>query len=118
MSSHLKRSKKLRDRAYMKAVQAWEGKKKLVTLTDTGNMLSALTVIDSNESDGTVTIGFSNAEAADIAYFHNVSGAGKGRALRKFLGLTPDQSKELMKEAGLLLLKDQIFIRGLHDALK
>ena len=111
------KTKKARQNAYEKAVAAWQGKGKDVNLTSTGAMLSALSVIAVDEGAGTLTIGFNTSEAANLAYYHNVSGAGAGRVLRKFMGLTDEQRKVIMKKAGLLLMKDQVFIRGLHDEL-
>ena len=45
------------------------------------------------------TIGFTNKEAAEKAYYHNVAGAGKRKAIRKFLGITNDQEKMIVKMA-------------------
>lgn len=60
-----------------------------VNLTLTGNMLSAMQ--PNVNSDGSVEIGFANSEAAELAFYHNISGAGRSRVLRRFLGLQPQQ---------------------------
>ena len=58
-------------------------------LTVLGLMLANLSVVDT--SDNKIVIGFDDPEAARIAYYHNISGAGKSRVLRKFLGLQEKQ---------------------------
>jgi len=59
-----------------------------VNLTMTGNMLRSLVVILAG--DNTIRIGFENEEASQLAYYHNISGAGRGRVLRRFLGISDE----------------------------
>lgn len=60
-----------------------------------GNMLAAIDVI--NYDTYSAEIGFRNKKAAQIAYYLNVSGAGRGRKLWKFFGLTKENIDKLMK---------------------
>ena len=70
-----------------KALREAKGRGLDVDLTDTGQMLRALIPVDFKENE--IKIGFTNAEAAEKAYYHCVAGAGKGKTIRNFLGL-PD----------------------------
>jgi hypothetical protein len=61
-----------------------------VDLQQTGEMLAALTYrVDAPKNS--VTLFFSTKRAERKAYWHNISGAGKSRILRKFMGLQPGQ---------------------------
>ena len=69
------------------------GKVNLSVRGNRGGMMGALQIIKEDESS--VTIGFSSEEAAKLAYYHTVSGAGKSRVIRDFFGITPEQVSEL-----------------------
>ncbi|HVZ41374.1 MAG TPA: hypothetical protein VHI13_18990 [Candidatus Kapabacteria bacterium] len=74
-----------------------------VNLTQRGHMLGALTVVGVSGGDGgpaSVRIGFTRHEEALKALYHNVTGAGKRHVIRRFLGLTPAERKELARMAG------------------
>jgi len=88
-----------------------------VNLTKTGAMRASLSVIEYKEAAKTIVIGFVDQESAQKAYWHNVSGAGKGRVLRKFMGLRPAQEQDLADYAGEQLSKDTVFIAGLFKQL-
>ncbi|MEN6294706.1 MAG: hypothetical protein ABFD61_01090 [Chloroherpetonaceae bacterium] len=62
-----------------------------------GEMLNALTIQIINKDSA--KIAFNNKEAAERAYFLNVSGVGKSRKLWKFFGLTKDNIKIIDDEA-------------------
>ena len=58
-----------------------------------GGMMGALQIIE--ERTNSVVIGFSSEEAAKLAYYHTVSGAGRSRVIRDFFGVTAEQLREL-----------------------
>ena len=89
-------------RAYKEAAYSQDAG--TVNLTVTGGMLGALTVVSIDAAKGSVRIGFNRQDAAELALYHNVLGAGRSRVLHKFLGLTDPELKELAKEAGRGLL--------------
>lgn len=60
----------------------------------TGNLLSSIDIINSDSDSA--EIGFTNRKAAQIAYYLNVSGAGRGRKLWKFFGLTKENIDKLI----------------------
>jgi len=93
----------------------WETEKNNVTLSDTNSMLTALNIIGASNNE--IKIGFRDQEAAKKAFYHNVSGAGKGRTLRRFLGLQPAQIEELEVYAGDLISKDKLLLIGLIKEL-
>lgn len=66
-----------------------------VNLTQTGRMLSGLTVVGTDPSTNTVSIGFTNSEDALKAWYHNKAGAGKSKTIRKFMGLTEAEEAEV-----------------------
>ena len=70
---------------------AWNG---VVDLHDTGEMMRNLSVTGTGASS--VTIGFKTFPAAQKAYWHNVSGAGRSHVIRKFLGISPKDMTELI----------------------
>jgi hypothetical protein len=72
-----------------------------VNMTAEGNMMRSLAVIAVDPATGKIVIGFNREESAEIAYYHNVSGAGKGRRLRKFMGLTPEEQLKVARLAGV-----------------
>lgn len=93
----------------------WETEKNNVTLSDTNSMLTALDTISASNNE--IKIGFRDQEAAKKAFYHNISGAGKGRTLRRFLGLQPAQIEELEVYAGDLISKDKLLLIGLIKEL-
>jgi len=64
-----------------------------VNLHYSGTMMGSLAVI--GEDANSITIGFTTKEAAERAYYHIVSGAGKSKVKRDFLGITKDQLEEV-----------------------
>lgn len=64
-------------------------------LTYTGKMLRGMKVL--RRENDSVTIGWSDPRLAQIAFYLNVSGAGKSRKLWKFLGLRLQQQDALAK---------------------
>lgn len=60
-----------------------------VNLSVTGLMLAALDVV--GVSDNQIVIGFDDPEQAQKAYWHTISGAGRSRVLRQFMGLSREQ---------------------------
>lgn len=97
---------------YSEAYEAWKRDRypqgERVNLTLTGNMLSALTHVPGEANQ--VVVGFSNSQAAELAYYHNISGAGRGRVLRRFLGLRDDQLEDSVL---IKLIKNAIIINDL-----
>jgi len=57
-------------------------------------MLASIDIINSDLFSA--DIGFNNKKAAQIAYYLNVSGAGRGRKLWKFFGLTKNNIDRLL----------------------
>jgi hypothetical protein len=80
-------------KAYKEAVAPYS-KDKFLTLS--GKMLRNLNVLTA--ADNSVIVGFSDPELAQRAYWLNVSGAGRGRKLWKFLGIRKQQEVELAAE--------------------
>lgn len=68
-----------------------------VTLTDTGEMLSALSVLDTKTDS--VKIGFNTKRSAELAFYHNVSGSGKKKVKREFFALSDKQIQKLKNNA-------------------
>lgn len=66
-----------------------------VTLNWSGQMLSALNVIEVNEAERSVTIRFRNQRAGEIAGFHH-AGAGKNKVKRIFVGLSERELQEMV----------------------
>lgn len=59
----------------------------------TGNMLASMDVI--NATNQFAELGFRDKKSAKIAYYLNVTGAGRGRKLWKFFGLTKENQEKL-----------------------
>jgi hypothetical protein len=59
-----------------------------------GDMLRAMAV--TQVSEDAVTLGFTDPEQAQKAFWLNVSGAGKSRKLWRFFGLRPEQQQALL----------------------
>jgi len=78
-----------------------------VNLTAKGTMLQALNTVKAMDNE--ITIGFDDEEQARIAYYHNISGAGRGRVIRKFLGLREEQYSD---NKLLRLLGDALIVTG------
>ena len=68
-------------------------------LTFSGKMLRNLKIIKTENNQ--VIIGFTDPIQAKKAFWLNVSGAGRGRKLWKFLGLRKEQWKKLSEQYGL-----------------
>lgn len=79
--------------AYKKAAYPQDGGE--VNLTATGTMMQQLTVVKVIPSTNTVVLGFASIEAATIAYYHNVAGAGPSKVRRKFMGFTRAEAERL-----------------------
>lgn len=69
----------------------------VVNLTDTGRLLRGLRLLSTDEN-GAIRIGWDDPELALLAYYHNVSGAGAGRVVRKFLGLPDPEIAVIVQE--------------------
>lgn len=61
-----------------------------------GGMLSGINIVAEDASS--ITIGFSNEDAAKLALYHTRLGAGKSRVIRDFFGITPEQVKQIRDE--------------------
>lgn len=66
-----------------------------VDLNFTGRMLASMST--QRIRRGVQRISFNRAEEARKAYFHNVTGAGKGRVTRKFFGFNQAEKSRLSK---------------------
>lgn len=83
-------------KAYKEAVY---GDSSIVNLQAEGHMLRALTVLEPVDTQsGVVRVGFTRSEEAEKAYWHNVSGAGKSRAIRRFMGLSEAEKRIIAKD--------------------
>ncbi len=68
-----------------------------VDLRWSGTLMRSLRVIDVSPEKGEVVIGHGEARSRKIAEYHNVSGAGKGKTIRKYLGATEKEMIEILK---------------------
>ena len=59
-----------------------------------GGLLGSLAVLAKDEESA--TIGFTSEEAARIASYHVLTGAGRGRVIRDFFGISEEQKKEIV----------------------
>lgn len=84
--------------AFKKAAYPQEGGE--VNLTATGTMMQQLTIVEVVPSTNTVVLGFASLEAATIAYYHNVAGAGPSKVRRNFMGFTGQELQRMAKFAG------------------
>ncbi len=75
-------------------------------LQDSGEMMRNLAVI--GVTDDAAILGFTDEEAAKKAFWLNDVGAGKSRRLMKFLGIRPEQRKELALFVGENLTADDV----------
>jgi hypothetical protein len=64
-----------------------------VNLTLTGNMLRGFHPIKAESNS--IILGFEDASQSTLAYYHDQSGAGRSRVLRKFLGLHDKQYQDV-----------------------
>lgn len=60
-------------------------------------MLRALTITKIDEGTNTVQIGFTREEEALKALYHNEVGVGSGRVVRRFMGLSLPEQREIIK---------------------
>jgi hypothetical protein len=100
MNQQVAKSKDVENKAYKPystAYSEWKERKYpqfkgKVNLTRTGRMLRGLNdvAVDKNE----INIRFADQESAEIAYYHNVMGAGKAKVIRRFLGLTEKELED------------------------
>lgn len=74
-----------------------------VNLNFTGRMLSSMAA--RRVSRGVQEIYFTRAEEARKAFFHNVTGIGKGRTTRRFFGFNQTEKSKLRKFFKSRLLK-------------
>lgn len=109
---------KAREKWMESARSAWESDKKNVTLALTGNMRSAIDVVKTDTAGGTATLGFENKEAAEVAFYHLISGAGKSRVRRNFWYFTEKQKKSLTEFARDQLAQDADFAKELIRMLQ
>jgi hypothetical protein len=91
-------------KAYKRAAYPQDGG--TVNLTVSGGMLGALAVVGTDPATNTVRVGFSRQDAAELALYHNVLGAGRSRVLHRFLGLTDAELQRIAEEeaGGLVLI--------------
>jgi len=68
-----------------------------VDLRWSGSLMRSLRVIKVSPEKGEVIIGHGDARNRKIAEYHNVSGAGKGKTIRKYLGATEKEMIEILK---------------------
>jgi len=59
-------------------------------------MLGSLVVIGADKDS--VTIGFSNPEAARLAVYHEIMGAGKAKVIRQFMGLPAKEMQDVINK--------------------
>ena len=81
--------------AYKAAKRPNDGGK--VNLSDTFGMLRALTITKIDEGTNTVQIGFTREEEALKALYHNEVGVGSGRVVRRFMGLTVPEQRDIIE---------------------
>lgn len=86
----------------------------VVNLTDTGKLLRGLRLLSIDEQ-GAIRIGWDDPELALLAYYHNVSGAGPGRVVRKFLGIADPELIPIVQEE---IAKEQQAVSISADILK
>lgn len=72
-----------------------------VNLSQTGRMLNSLTVVRTDPTKNSVTLGFVTGEEAQKAWYHTQAGAGPSRVIRDFLGWTDEEQVQLAAMAAL-----------------
>ena len=63
----------------------------------TSELMRSLTVLNTDVQSGTITIGHKGKRNEDIAYWHNVAGAGRSKRIRKWLMLTDSELEKIGK---------------------
>lgn len=97
------------DGGYYNFKAMWSPKKaSVVNLQWSGLMLKSLQV--ENVSDTSAEIAFSQTDKAQLAYYHNISGASRSRVIRHFMGITDAQKQEI---ADFIASKVKLTIKGL-----
>jgi hypothetical protein len=82
------------DGGYFNFKSKWSPKKaSVVNLQWSGLMLKSLQV--DNVTENSAEIVFSSADKAQLAYYHSISGAGKSRVKREFMGVTKEQEQKV-----------------------
>ena len=94
--------------ALKKAINRGAGSQ--VDLTSSGLMLQSLALV--RVDPNSLAIGFTNDEAALRAFYHTVSGAGKSRVIRDFLGLPDTQYASALETALQEAQEGEIDIQG------
>jgi hypothetical protein len=64
----------------------------------TSELMRSLTVLNINAQAGEITIGHRGKRNEDLAYWHNVAGAGRSKKIRKWLLLTNAELEKLGNE--------------------
>lgn len=57
----------------------------------TSEMMRSLMVLSADVETGEIVIGHKGKQNEDLAYWHNVAGAGRSKKIRKWLALTEDE---------------------------
>src|SRR5574338_294312 len=63
----------------------------------TSELMRSLTVLKVDAGNGIIEIGHKGKRNEDLAYWHNVAGAGRARKIRKWLMLTDDELEKIGK---------------------
>lgn len=63
----------------------------------TSELMRSLNVLSVNPQTGEVVIGHKGKRNEDLAYWHNVAGAGRSKKIRKWLMLTDDELSKIGK---------------------
>ena len=66
-----------------------------VDLWWTGSLMRSLKVQSVDVVNGTINIGHNDERTKQLAYWHNVSGTGKGKVVRKYLALSEEELEKL-----------------------
>lgn len=66
-----------------------------VDLTWTRELMRSMTVLSTDINSGEIEIGHKGKRNEDIAYWHNVAGAGKGKKKRVYLSMTDAELQKL-----------------------
>lgn len=117
LEKKLKRTRKTKkpiEKFKEKAIGQFQQNAHRVTLADSGLMLASMVPIkieENQQNEISITIGFKQKEASERAIYHNFSGAGKNRKLRRFLGISREQTDELAEYSASLFEKDADFVK-------
>ena len=96
------------DGGYYNFKATWSPKKAaVVNLQWSGLMLKSLQV--ENVTESSAEIAFSQTDKAQLAYYHNISGAGKSKVIRHFMGITDTQKQEI---ADFIASKVKLTVKG------